>query len=524
MLDFCVRLPEGCSMKLEGQGLASEGAAGASPSPATAAHLDVLIVGAGISGIDAAYHLQHRCPGKTYRILEARGAMGGTWDLFRYPGIRSDSDMYTLGFPFHPWAGEKAIVDGPDIKSYVEETAREFGIDRHIRFGHRAVRASWSPAEARWTVEAEGPDGETRLFTCAFLFLCSGYYDYEKGYRPEWPGEADYRGRIVHPQFWPEDLDVAGKRIVVIGSGATAVTLVPALAGQGAEHVTMLQRSPTYIVSRPSRDAIAKWLQRRLPLSLADSLTRWKNVLLGIFFFNRARSRPAKVKEAILRLAAESLPPGYDVERHLSPTYDPWDQRLCLIPDGDLFEAMKAGSVSIATDTIQNFTESGLKLASGDTLDADVVVSATGLVVKLLGGIRLLVDGEPVNVAERFSYKGMMLSGVPNLALSFGYTNASWTLKCDLTSRYVCRLLNHMDRTRSDVCVPRLPEGGLERRPMLDFSSGYVRRAEGSLPAQGPQAPWRVHQNYLRDLATLRFGTVTDGAMHFGRRGAARTD
>jgi cation diffusion facilitator CzcD-associated flavoprotein CzcO len=480
--------------------------------------VDVLIVGAGISGIDAAWHLQRRCPGKSWLILEARDAMGGTWDLFRYPGIRSDSDMYTLGFPFRPWDGEKAIVDGPDIKAYVEDTAREFGIDRHIRFGHRVVRASWSSPDARWTVEAEGEGGALRRFRCAFLFLCSGYYDYERGYRPEWPGEAEYEGRIVHPQFWPGDLDVASRKVVVIGSGATAVTLVPALA-ETAAHVTMLQRSPSYIVARPSRDAIAKWLQCRLPLGLADALTRWKNVLLGIFFFNRARARPEKVKEAILKLTAEALPPGYDVERHFSPSYNPWDQRLCLIPDGDLFESMKAGRVSIVTDGIERFTAKGLKLASGEEIEADLVVTATGLVMKLLGGIALEVDGEPVNVADRFSYKGMMLNDVPNLALSFGYTNASWTLKCDLTSRYVCRLLSHMDEHRLDICVPRLPEGGMERRPMLDFSSGYVKRAEGSLPAQGAQAPWRVHQNYLKDLAIMRFGTITDPAMHFRRAG-----
>jgi monooxygenase len=507
-------------MKLEKEGVAEAQPIGdfARDSAPPAEHLDVLIVGAGISGIDAAYHLQHRCKGKTFLILEARDAVGGTWDLFRFPGIRSDSDMYTLGFPFHPWTGEKAIADGASIKAYVEEAAREYGIDERIRFRHRVTRASWSSAEARWAVDAEGEGGEVRRFTCAFLFLCSGYYDYDRGYRPEWPGEDRYRGRIVHPQHWPEDLDFAGKQVVVIGSGATAVTLVPALA-ETAAHVTMLQRSPTYIVARPSRDALALWLQRRLPLKLADKLTRWKNVLLGIFFFSRARRRPERVKEAILRLVSESLKPGYDVERHFLPGYNPWDQRLCLIPDGDLFEAMNAGKVSIATDGIEHFTEKGLKLASGAELEADVIVTATGLVMKLMGGIEIEVDGARVNVADRFSYKGMMLNDVPNLALSFGYTNASWTLKCDLTSRYVCRLLNHMEQHGCDICVPRLPEGEMERRPMLDSSSGYVRRAEGSLPAQGRDAPWRVHQNYLRDLAVMRFRSVTDEAMHFRRAG-----
>ena len=476
-------------------------------------HVDIIIVGAGISGVDAAYHLQTRCPGKTYRILEARQAIGGTWDLFRYPGIRSDSDMYTLGFPFRPWEGDRSIVDGPAIKAYVEDTAREYGIDRRINFSHRVVKADWSSDEARWTVEVDA-DGEQRLFTCAFLFLCSGYYDYSGGYRPNWPDEEKFAGRFVHPQNWPADLDVSGREVVVIGSGATAVTLVPALAEQAA-HVTMLQRSPSYVVSRPSRDKIAHWLQRRLPKALAHRTTRWKNVLLGMFFFGRARKRPQKVRQAILKLAAEGLPAGYDVERHFSPSYDPWDQRLCLVPDGDLFEAIKAGRVSIVTDAIDRFEADGILLQSGERLPADIVVTATGLVVKLFGGITLKVDGQEVRPAERFSYKGMMLNDVPNLALSFGYTNASWTLKCDLTSRYVCRLLNHMDRTNMKVCVPRLPPGGLERRPMLDFSSGYVARAREQLPSQGPEAPWMVHQNYLKDLTALRFRSVTDGVMEF---------
>jgi len=478
-------------------------------------HLDVLIVGAGISGIDAAYHLQKRCPGKSWAILEARDAIGGTWDLFRFPGIRSDSDMYTLGFPFRPWRGEKAIVDGGEIREYVEETAREFGIDKRIRFGHKVARAAWSSAEARWTVETQSG----AAFTCSFLFLCSGYYDYDQGHRPEWPGEADFSGRIVHPQHWPEELDHAGKRIVVIGSGATAVTLVPALA-ETAAHVTMLQRSPTYIVARPSRDALAHWLQRRLPAGLADGAVRWKNVLLGIFFFSRARKRPEKVKAVILRLAAAQLPPGYDIDRHFSPSYNPWDQRVCLVPDGDLFAAMNAGRVSVVTDRIERFTPAGLALDSGATLDADIVVTATGLEMRLLGGIALTLDGAPVNVADRFSYKGMMLSDVPNLFLSFGYTNASWTLKCDLTSRYVCRLIRHMDRRDYRICVPRLGTAGMERRPMLDFSSTYVRRAEGILPAQGPRAPWRVHQNYLKDLAQMSLRPVADAAMEFRKGGS----
>ncbi|MDP8994579.1 MAG: NAD(P)/FAD-dependent oxidoreductase [Pseudomonadota bacterium] len=470
-------------------------------------HLDVLIVGAGISGVDAAYHLQTRCPDKSYAILEARGRIGGTWDLFRYPGVRSDSDIYTLGFPFRPWRGDKSIVGGAEIRAYVEETAREFGIDRRIRFGHRVTRAAWCSREARWRVEAETEEGPRR-FSCVFVFLASGYYDYGRGYRPQWQGEADFKGRIVHPQFWPEALDYRGKHVVVIGSGATAVTLVPALAEQAA-HVTMLQRSPSYIASRPSRDALAR--------PLGPALTRLKNVLLGIWFFSLARRRPAKVRAKLLDLVRGELPRGYDVERHFGPRYNPWDQRLCLVPDGDLFAQIRDGRVAIATGEIETFTPGGIRLTSGEEIAADIVVAATGLVVKLLGGIALEVDGEPAKPAERLVYKGMMLSDVPNHALAFGYTNASWTLKCDLTARYVCRLLRHMDRQGWDVCVPRLPANGVERQPMLDFSSGYVARAEPFLPKQGAQAPWRVHQNYLKDLGALRFGGIVDGTMEFRR-------
>jgi cation diffusion facilitator CzcD-associated flavoprotein CzcO len=482
-------------------------------APATE-ELDVLIVGAGISGIDGAYHLQTRCPGKSYAILEARERIGGTWDLFRYPGIRSDSDMYTLGFPFRPWTGDKSIADGADIRAYVEDTAREFGIDRHIRFRHRVTKADWSSAEARWSVEAETDQG-TKHYRARFLYLGSGYYDYENGYRPEWPGEKDYRGRFVHPQFWPEDLDFAGKKIVVIGSGATAVTLVPALA-ETAAHVTMLQRSPSWIVARPSEDGIARWLQRRLPGRTAARVTKLKNVLLGMLFFQRSRKRPEKVRALLLKWVAEQLP-GRDLEKDFVPTYNPWDQRVCLVPDGDLFRAIREDRVSVVTGTIETFTAKGIRLASGEELDADIVVTATGLVVKILGGIAISVDGAPVNPAEHINYKGMMLSDVPNMVLSFGYTNASWTLKCDLTARYFCRLVRHMDAHGLDSCTPRLPAEGVERQPMLDFSSGYVQRAAATLPGQGTKPPWRVYQNYFKDYAALGLGTVTDGVMEFRR-------
>jgi cation diffusion facilitator CzcD-associated flavoprotein CzcO len=470
-------------------------------------HFDILVVGAGISGIDAAYHLQKRLPGKSFAILDARERMGGTWDLFRYPGIRSDSDMYTLGFPFRPWRGDEAIVGGAEIRDYVEETAREFGIDRRIRFGHRVTRASWSTAEARWTVEA-GADGEARTFTCGFLYLCSGYYDYAEGYRPRWAGEERFRGTFVHPQHWPEELDYSGKKVAVIGSGATAVTLVPAMAEKAA-HVTMVQRSPSYIVSRPSRD--------RLAPRIGPMLTRAKNAALGQFFFAVARRRPRKVRDKLMELTAAELPAGYDVERDFGPGYDPWDQRLCLVPDGDLFAAIRAGRVSVATGQIETFTETGLRLTTGEEVEADIVVTATGLSVKLLGGVALDVDGASAEAAGRLVYKGAMLEGVPNFAFAFGYTNASWTLKCDLVARWLCRLLAHMDRRGYRSCVPRAPGEGVERRPLLDFSSGYIARAEAALPEQGTKGPWRLPQNYFRDLVTLGLGPVEDEALELRR-------
>jgi cation diffusion facilitator CzcD-associated flavoprotein CzcO len=475
-------------------------------------HVDVLIVGAGISGVDAACNLQRRCPGKSWLILEGRERIGGTWDLFRYPGVRSDSDMFTLGFPFRPWRGDRAIVDGPAIRQYVEDTARELGLFGRIRFGHRVVAASWSSNQARWTVEVEH-GGETRRFTCAFLYLASGYYDYGEGYRPSWPGEAEFRGRIIQPQFWPEALDVSGKRVAVIGSGATAVTLVPALAEEAAQ-VTMVQRSPSYIVARPARDRIAGWLQRLLPWAIADRLVRWKNVLLTIYFYDRARRRPERVANWIREQARRALPEDYPVERDFTPAYKPWDQRLCLVPDGDLFAAMRDGKVRIATGAIERFTPNGLELETGEEVAADIIVAATGLNMKLLGGIALTLDGQPVNVPERYIYKGMMLSGVPNLFVAFGYANASWTLRSDLTARSACRLLNHMDR--NDYCAAT-PRTGAEmpRRPVIGLNSGYVKRAAALLPSQGDRAPWLVPQNYIRDALGMTFGRI-DEAIDFG--------
>ena len=466
-------------------------------------HVDVLIVGAGMSGIDAAYRVQTMCPDKSYVILEMRDRIGGTWDLFRYPGVRSDSDMYTLGFPFRPWSSEVSIAKGDAIRDYVEDTAREFGIDRHIRFGHRVIGANWSSTDERWTV-----DTQQGRFTCSFLFACSGYYDYEEGYRPNWQGEGEFAGRIVHPQFWPEDLDVAGKKVAVIGSGATAVTLVPTLAEQAA-HVTMVQRSPTYIVARPARDRIAGALQRILPQGAAGAAVRWKNVLLQILLYSRTRKRPERAADWIKGMIRQQLPSDYPVEQHFSPSYNVWDQRLCLVPDGDLFASIRAGKTSMATGAIERFTPTGLKLVTGEEVDADVIVTATGLVVKLFGGVRLSVDGELVNPSERMIYKGMMLSGVPNYFLSFGYTNASWTLRSDVTAKSVCRLLNHMEASGATVCIPRLPNN-MERLPVLTFTSGYVQRALPFLPKQGSRQPWVVPQNYVKDRFAMRFGRIDE--------------
>jgi monooxygenase len=476
-------------------------------------HIDVLIVGAGLSGVGAAWRLRERCPGKSFLILENRARIGGTWDLFRYPGIRSDSDIFTLGFPFRPWKSDLSIVDGPSIRSYIEDTARESGIFDSIRFGHRVRNAAWSSVDRRWAVAVEA-NGETRHFSCSFLYLCTGYYDYAAGHRPAWDGEAEFQGQIVHPQFWPDDLDHDGKRVAVIGSGATAVTLIPSMAEKAA-HVTMVQRSPTYIVARPARDGIAAFLQRVLPARAAHSLTRWKNALMAIYVYGRAKKHPRKVADWIVDQARQQLPEDHPVERDFRPSYNPWDQRLCLVPDGDLFAAMRSGKVTIATGTIERFTPTGLRLANGDEVAADIIVTATGLNLKIAGGIALTVDGEPVKLAERTLYKGMMLSGVPNLAISVGYINASWTLRSDITARAVCRLLNHMDRRGMTVAVPR-DDPSPERRPLLELSSGYLARAEGQLPMQGARHPWRVRQHYVRDLAAMRFSRVGE-QIDFGK-------
>ncbi|WP_410640871.1 flavin-containing monooxygenase [Amycolatopsis sp. lyj-346] len=484
-----------------------------------AEHVDVLIVGAGLSGIGAACRLQERLPGKTYAVLEARDTVGGTWDLFRYPGIRSDSDMFTLGYPFRPWTDPKAIADGPSILSYIRSTAEAFGVTAHIRFGHRVVQASWSSPAARWTVSTA--HGAT--FTCRFLYLCSGYYSYESGHVVDFPGRAEFGGEIVHPQHWPESLDYTGKRVVVIGSGATAVTLVPALASR-ASHVTMLQRSPSYIVARPGRDALADRLRKLLPEKPAHRVVRGKNVVLGTLYFQLLRRLPGRAAQALRKRVAAQLPPSIPVDPHFVPSYDPWDQRLCLVPDADLFRALRSGRADIVTDRITRFTSSGVALDSGRSLAADIIVTATGLRLVAFGGIALTVDGRAIEPGEQRTYKGTMFGGVPNLAWCVGYTNSSWTLRADLASQYVCRLLAYLDRHGFAFCVPdeASAAGAGRSRPIVDLQSGYIKRAAAVLPKQGGRRPWMMRQNYLLDLADMRLSRVNDGVLHFGRAAVAR--
>jgi monooxygenase len=480
-------------------------------------HLDVLIVGAGISGVGAGCRLQEHCPDKTFAIVEARGSIGGTWDLFRFPGIRSDSDMFTLCYPFRPWSGAQAIVDGPSILAYVRDTAREYGIDQRIRFHHRVVTAAWSSADARWHVELERTDtGETVELTCGFLFTCTGYYRYDEGYTPAFEGIERFGGEIVHPQFWTEDIDHAGKRVVVIGSGATAVTMIPALA-ERAEHVTMLQRSPSYVLSLPAVDPVAGLLNRILPTRLAYPFVRWKNVRMALAIYGFSRRRPTAMKRLIRRLLERQLPPGYDIDTHFTPRYKPWDQRMCIVPDNDLFGAITAGRVSVVTDRIKTFTSTGLALESGAELEADLVVTATGLKMVPFGGIHLSVDGSDVELSQALAYRGMQLSGVPNMAFAFGYTNQSWTLGADLTSERVCKLLNHMDRYGYTVCTPRNRDPAITGVPFADLTSGYIMRAISAFPRQGSQDPWRREQHYVRNVRSMRRAPTDDPALEYSR-------
>jgi cation diffusion facilitator CzcD-associated flavoprotein CzcO len=475
----------------------------------------VLIVGAGLSGIGAAVHLQRDLPDASYAILEARESSGGTWDLFRYPGVRSDSDMYTLGYSFRPWPGAKAIADGPSILEYVRDTARDTGVDGRIRYSSRVVRAEWSTPDARWTVTVEHPgSGATSTVTCGFLFMCSGYYRYDEGYTPSFAGTDRFRGRIVHPQHWPADLDWAGRRVVVIGSGATAVTLVPALADSAAS-VTMLQRSPTYIAARPAGDRLADLLRGRLPATTAYAVLRWKNVLLTMLSYEVSRRRPGLMKKLVRKGLEKELPAGFDIDRHFTPPYDPWDQRFCIVPEGDLFRVIRAGRATMVTGHIETFTERGLLLTDGNEIEADVVVTATGLQMLVLGGVSFVVDGREVPLASTVGYRAMMFSGLPNLAASIGYTNASWTLKCDLICRYVTRLLRHMRTHGYTAVTPRWTAPELPDEPFIDLRSGYVLRSVDAFPRQGTQAPWRVHQNYVRDRRMLGPGRHAYAGLDF---------
>jgi len=482
-------------------------------------HVDVFIIGAGISGIGAAYHLQKHCPDKSYAIIEGRSAVGGTWDLFRYPGIRSDSDMYTFGFNFKPWTSPKTIAPGEDIRQYIEEAANENGITKHIVFEHKAVSTNWCSETALWTTQVKDlASGELREFTSRVFYSCSGYYNYDAGFTPEFKNLTAYTGEFIHPQHWPQDLDYANKNIVVIGSGATAITLVPTLAKTAAK-VTMLQRSPTYIASRPAEDAIANHLRRLLPAKMAYSLSRWKSILFGMITYRLAKTNPAKIKRYLITQIKETLGSEFDVKKHFTPSYNPWDQRVCLVPDGDLFDAINDGSAEIVTDHIESFNPTGITLKSGQTLEADIVVSATGLKAELFQGCQISIDHVVVNPAESHCYKGMMLSGLPNFVFSMGYTNASWTLKSDLVGEYFCRLLKYMDKKQQDYFLPTLPETPLDDEPFVDFSSGYIARAQKLMPKQASQKPWKLYQNYILDRITLGHSSVNDDCMTFNKRG-----
>ncbi len=468
--------------------------------------LDMLIVGAGLSGIAAAYHFQTAFPTKKYAVLEARESIGGTWDLFRYPGIRSDSDMYTLGFSFNLWSNPQAIADGPSILQYIRDTASKFVIDRNIRFQHKVTDASWSDQDKCWTITIGGDN--PRLLKSRFLFMCSGYYDYAGGYNPDLPGEKNFIGRVVHPQKWDQNMDYTAKKVVVIGSGATAITLVPEMAKK-AEKVIMLQRSPTYVVNLPSRDRLAQLLGRVLPDRIAYSLIRWKNILFSLGFYNASRRWPSAVRKLILAGVKSAMGKDYDL-KHFSPTYNPWDQRLCVVPDNDLFESVKAGKAEVVTDSIHHFTEKGILLESGRQLDADIVVKATGLKVQLMGGMSMHINGQKVNTGDAHCYRGVMFADAPNFFLAVGYTNSSWTLKCDLNCMYAMRVIQHMEKQGKSMVVPRFDSEKFGSEPLLDFDAGYIKRAAGIIPKQGSAAPWKVYQNYLKDTFALRYGRVDD--------------
>tara|TARA_B100001146_G_scaffold193315_1_gene179835 strand:- start:4613 stop:6076 length:1464 start_codon:yes stop_codon:yes gene_type:complete len=478
-------------------------------------HFDVLIVGAGISGIGAGYHLQTKCPKTTYAVLEGRKDLGGTWDLFKYPGIRSDSDMFTLGFSFKPWTEAKSIADGPAILKYLHETAEEYGIKERILFEHKVIDLSWSSSDCIWSVKVEMQSTkEIKFFSCNFLSMCSGYYDYNKGYEPKFKGSENFSGDMMHPQKWRDDIVYKDKKVVIIGSGATAVTLVPAMA-KDAKHVTMLQRSPTYVVQAPEQDLLAIFIRKYFTASLSHFLVRWRNILRGQFYFRLCKKYPQRIKKIILEGVKNALGENYDIKKHFTPRYNPWDQRMCLVPNGDLFESINSQKASVVTEHINSFVKNGILLESGEILEADLIVTATGLNIQMLAGINIEVDKVKVDFSKTVTYKGMMFSGVPNLVNSFGYINASWTLRSDLTCEFLCRLINHMDAQDYRQCRPLTNDEVEEENDMLDFSSGYLTRAINILPKQGTKSPWRNYQNYLLDIFDTRFGSFKDGALNF---------
>ena len=478
-------------------------------------HFDVIVIGAGISGIGAGYHLQTKCPGKSYAILEGRDTIGGTWDLFKYPGIRSDSDMYTLGFSFFPWKEKEAIADGPSILKYLDETSKKFNIDKKIKFNHYVKDASWCSEKSIWTLKVEDKNlMDTVTISCNFIFMCSGYYSYEKGYTPDFDGINEFNGKIMHPQKWDKSIDYSNKEVIVIGSGATAVTLVPEMA-KDAKHVTMLQRSPTYVVSAPQQDPLAIFLQKYLPSKLSYFIVRWKNILRQQWYFRLCKKNPKRVKDFIINQVRKSLGHDYDVDKHFTPNYNPWDQRMCLVPNGDLFKSIRKKQTSVVTDTIDKFTATGIKLESGKTLAADLIVTATGLNLEICSNINLKVDGKDINLPDTVTYKGMMFSGVPNLVSTFGYTNASWTLGADLTSEYVCRLLNYMKKGSIKKCCPEANSKIENNDEWLNLTSGYIRRSKDIFPKQGNRSPWTNNQNFLKDIFQIRYGKINDGEIKF---------
>ena len=486
-----------------------------------AEHFDVLIVGAGLSGIGAARHLKTQCPNKTFAILEGRDTIGGTWDLFRYPGIRSDSDMYTLGYNFKPWTEKQVIADGHRIRNYIQETAQENDIQRHIRFGSKVTAAEWHSDTATWTVTVQKKSGETVQLTCGWLMMCSGYYNYEEGFTPEFKGREDFKGQVIHPQFWPENLDYSGKRVVVIGSGATAITLIPSMTGK-AGHVTMLQRTPSYVISVPQFDPMVRFLLKFLPEMTVYNISRARNNFITQLIFKLSRKYPNAVRKFLLKQVKMQVGPNFDM-KHFTPPYNPWDQRLCAVPNGDMFKAIKKGKATVVTDHIDRFVDNGIKLKSGQTLEADIIVTATGLNLRLFGGMSITVDGKPVQMNQHISYKGLMFNDIPNFSNTLGYTNASWTLKADLIAEYVCRLLKHMDKTGTRIAVAERKDPNVKTTQLLDMTSGYVARAEAHLPKGADRAPWKLYQNYALDMDQLRNGKLEDGVMAFRKPNAANT-